>query len=149
MWQVRYLLIFNRLLVPHKSKTVVKIRHQILCVCVHVHVCKSSLFCFTFICFFIYWRHCLFFSLCFSFSSFIFVHRVLSDSKYKLKNSADYLTFFYQQSQVLLFFVVVFASVGYFYVLCTRYYVGWCYIFCTYMHAKYCISVCFESTNIK
>ena len=45
---MRYLLIFNRLLVLYKSKTIVKIRRQILCVCVHVHVYKSSLFLFYF-----------------------------------------------------------------------------------------------------
>ena len=33
MWQVRYLLIFNCLLILYKSKTIVKIKHQILCVC--------------------------------------------------------------------------------------------------------------------
>ena len=37
MWQVRYLLTFNRLLVLRRRKTIVKISHQILCV--HVHVC--------------------------------------------------------------------------------------------------------------
>ena len=49
------------------------------------------------------------------------MHGVLSDSKYKLKNNADYLTFFCQQSQVLLFVVVVFVSVGYFWFLCIPY----------------------------
>ena len=59
----------------------------------------------------------LFFSSQFVFLFFHinFVYRVLSDSKYKLKNNADYLTFFYQQSQVLLFVaVVVFCFCGIF-----------------------------------
>ena len=36
-----------------------------MCVCVHVHACKSSLFCFTFICFFLV-QNCVHFYVLFN-----------------------------------------------------------------------------------
>ena len=49
MWQVRYLLTFNRLLVLYKSKTIVKIRYQILCV--RAYACVQQFFVFVFLLF--------------------------------------------------------------------------------------------------
>ena len=75
------------------------------------------------------------------------MHQVLSDSKYKLNNNADYLTFFYQQSQVLLFFVVaIFVSVGYF-CFCANLIMWGGVTF--FAHTCMQNTVCFQSINIK